>query len=136
MVSKAEKMYGNSPHLERDEESGKMGIKKSATKASEEHGTEGMHAHERHEHERRVMHHRHLKEHMDLHHKHEMEHSMHEAMKHGHKGALHERHEREYKEMHARHHSEMKDMHDRHEKEADGKTGESKIEKIEKDAKE
>lgn len=68
---KHEKMYKDSPKLERDKESGKMGVtKKEKESAKTDSGTDGMPEHETHAME---MHHRHAKERMDLHHKHEKE---------------------------------------------------------------
>ena len=105
MASKmAEKLYGNSPKMERDEESGKMGIKKKSaakegkdtTGEAEDQGSgqgvpmEVQHSMERHE----------------AHHSREREHHMHDMGKHGDK-----------KEMHGRHEKMMADMHKKHEKE-------------------
>lgn len=122
--SRAEKMYGDSPEMKRDEESGKMAVKKpsqSEKKSKEvEGGTEGA--------EREGMkdgampHHvRHAMGRNDMHARHEHEHSMHDHMKHGDK-----------KEMHARHEKEMRTMHTRHEKES----GEGMVEKTEANEKE
>lgn len=124
-MAKSDKLYADGPALGRDEETGKVEVKKPTKPADNGNGgatgTEGMAAPLRHAHERREMHHRHIGEHMQMHHRHEMEHAAHESAGHGHKGALHERHEREMGEMHGRHVAEMKKMHDRHEKEGGGK---------------
>lgn len=116
-MAKSDKLYGDSPTLERDEESGKVEAKRPKRDGAEEKGVEGMPPEARHRHERREMKHRHLNEHMALHHRHEIEHAHHDEGKGGHKGALHERHERELEELHSRHHKDVKAMHDRHEKE-------------------
>lgn len=118
MVSKHSKMYSDSPKMERDDETGKVVVKrekgeaKGGKKEDMKEGAMGD-AHARHAMDR-----------LALHHKHENEH-------HAHKGG--EKHE-----MHERHHSEMKAMHRGHEKEmASGeKTGGGMIEKVEKDGKE
>lgn len=110
-MSKASKMYENSPEMKRDGEDGKMKITKAEKiSARTNDGTEGMPIHEngmpmdvRHAHERR-----------DMHSRHETEHMMHKGDK---------------KEMHGRHESEMKSMHGRHEKEMSG-TGKEKIAKV------
>lgn len=96
MKSRGEKMYKDSPTLERGEDGKMSKTKKKETpedasgKAVEQDGS----THARHAMERGIMHHRH-----------EMEHAAHD-MKGGDK-----------KELHARHIKEMTDMHKRHEKE-------------------
>lgn len=114
MGSKA--MYKDSPKLERDTESGKMGVSKAPTaaekKADEVDGhTDGMQEHGSHPHDRRELAHKHIKEHMDMHHKHEMHHAMHK----GDKKVLHARHHEEKKALHATHEKEMAEMHAHHE---------------------
>ena len=119
-MSKADKMYKDSPKIEKDEE-GKLKVsKKSDAKeavdgeeAAGEPGMEGMKHEVRHAAERRALHHKHMKEHMELHHKHEMEHAAHK----GDKKEMHTRHEKEHKEMHGRHEKEMEAMHTKHEQE-------------------
>lgn len=115
MGKRSEKMYKDSPKLERDDESGKVERKKPTSKAAEkEAGTEGENRGGMEDHHGAVL---------DRHHmyaKHEHEHAMHK--------------DGDKKEMHERHQAEMKAMHKKHEKE--GKTGESKIEKTESDKKE
>ncbi len=101
-VSKAAKMYAESPEMGRGED-GKMAVTKKEKKSSEvAAGTEGvmsdsegMPAHARHASERR-----------DMHNRHETEHAMVDG-----KGT-------DKKEIHNRHEKEMKDMHSRHEKES------------------
>lgn len=102
--SRAERMYGDSPSLKRDEEDGKVKAKKpsEAEKKSEEvnSGTDGA------ERGSEDMNARHAMDRLSMHHKHEAEH-------HAHKGG-------DKKEMHKRHLSEHKAMHKRHEKEMGG----------------
>lgn len=111
-MARHEKMYGDSPRLERDKDSGKVEAKKPSKAEAVSTGTDGMAVSVRQASERREMHHRHVKEHLDLHNRHQTEHA------HGGEAlpALHERHENEYREMHKRHHAELKALHDRHEK--------------------
>src|SRR5690348_16651635 len=114
-MARSDKLYSDSPRLERDDESGKVETKKPSKKAEKEPGetgTEGMAVNERHAHERREVHHHHIAEHLATHHRNEMEHT-HEK---GDKKALHERHEQEFADMRARHGKELKALHDRHEK--------------------
>ncbi len=113
------KMYKDSPHLERDSESGKMAIKKKAPSASQKEsdkvqsGTDGMTVHEKtlqelnqkHQKERLEIFHKHEKEYLDVSHK-----ALGEAKAGGTAEADTSKH--------------------------DAGTGESKIEKIEKDKKE
>lgn len=113
MASKHEKMYANSPTLEKGED-GKPYVKKNKPTEAEkktaevDSGTAGMQMHDAtHALERGMMHHRH-----------EMEHTA-QDMKGGDK-----------KEMHARHIKEIADMHKRHEK------GGKIIEKVEDNKKE
>lgn len=103
MGKMADKMYGNSPKMERDEESGNMAIKKKEkegkdmTGEGEDQGSgEHVPVHARHAMERSEMHHTHMREH-----------HMHDHGKHGDKKEMHERHEKMMKEMHARHEKEM-----------------------------
>ena len=100
MSKQSERMYGNSPKLERDE-SGSVKIKKSETKAPEgaeaNGGGEGVPVLVKHAAER-----------AELHHKHEHEHHMHDLGKEStDKKDLHEKHEREFSEMHERHEKEL-----------------------------
>lgn len=123
-MSKVDRMYANSPKLERNE-SGKMTVmqKKSSEVNS---GTDGMpmtEEHQGHMHERMMMHHKHMHEKMMMHEKHEMAHRHHGG---GEKEKMHEKHEGEYADMHKRHHDEMKHMHSRHEKESHEGMAESK----------
>jgi len=101
MSKQAEKMYGNSPKLERDEKSGDMAVKRKEKPEEKAEGEDqgsaegGIPVTARHAMDRTEMHMKHAREHM-----------MHDAGKHGDK-----------KEMHGRHEEEMKMMHKRHEKE-------------------
>lgn len=128
-MSKADKLYGKSPKMERNE-GGDMEVKKHPDKTGEKtvgekpspesevtNGTDGMPVEARHAHERMEVHHKHVGEHLAMHKKHEMEHAMHDHHGGGHKGAMHERHEKEFEEMHKRHGAELELMHTRHEKE-------------------
>lgn len=114
MAARSERMYKDSPKLERDEESGKVAAKKPEKKADV--GNDGSNAempdniHPTNE--RRETKHRHVAEHLAMHHRHEMEHASHT----GDKKEMHGRHEAELAEMHSRHAGEMKKMHARHEK--------------------
>jgi hypothetical protein len=82
--SKSDKLYGDSPKMERDEKSGKMGIKKPSPKEAEatigdgepitaKQAEEVKDMHTRHENERSDMNGRHEKELKMLHAKHEKE---------------------------------------------------------------
>ena len=100
MSKMSEKMFGNSPKLER-EEGGKVSVKKSEAKAPEgkeaNGGGEGIHVLVKHSMER-----------AELHHKHEKEHHMHDLGEEANdKKALHEKHEREFEDMHERHEKEL-----------------------------
>lgn len=131
-MARADKMYKDSPELGRDEESGKMKVKKTDSKihreASEaESGTAGMPVHERHAMERR-----------EVHHRHETEHAMHGK---GDKKELHSRHEKERSDMVKRHekehgHEELTGgtAKSKEEKESKGSgEGKEKIKKVEKE---
>lgn len=103
MTKMSDKLYGHSPKMERDEESGKVAVKKkdkadADTKGeTEDQGTgESLPVHARHAIER-----------MDMHHMHQHEHHMHDHGKHGHKKEMHQRHEKMMKELYARHEKEM-----------------------------
>lgn len=118
MSKRTDKMYGNSPKMDRDE-TGKMDVKKHPDpKESKEAGTEGEVR------EGVPVHARHAMERLDMHHRHEHEHHTHDHGEHGDK-----------KEMHERHLKEHRDMMKRHEKE-DGATGGKMIDKVESDDKE
>ena len=103
-MKQSEKMYGNAPKLERDEQDGKVKVKKSEEKAPEgkeaNGGGEGIEVLDRHSMER-----------MDLHHKHQHEHHTHD----------HGKHPEDKKELHARHEEEVKMLYKKHEKELGGK---------------
>ena len=119
--SRSERMYSDSPSLKRDEDSGKMAVKKPSEekkKADEaQSGTDGA---DRGGADGDMMS-RHAMDRLAMHSKHEGEH-------HAHKGG-------DKKDMHKRHVSEMKAMHSSHEKEMGG-TGGEMIDKVEKDEKE
>lgn len=76
-MKRSEKMYANSPKLERNEE-GKMGITRAEKKSAEVNsGTDGVQEndveatdlHQRHAKERLELYHKHEKEHLDMTHK-------------------------------------------------------------------
>ena len=121
MGRRSASLYGNSPTSGRDEETGKVVVKK-AEKAEvlpkvaggAEGGKGDLPMEARHAGERREMHHRHAAEHMAMHMRHETEH----AHAKGDKAAMHRRHETEYKDMGKRHSDEMKILHGKQEKEA------------------
>lgn len=103
-MGKSEKMYKNTPKMERGDEDGKMKISKGEKETARENDDtasiateDGVAPNMRHAMERTMMHHRH-----------ETEHTMHDNGKTGDK-----------KEMHSRHIKEITDMQKRHEK---GKT--------------
>lgn len=115
--SKAEKMYGNPPETEQDDEGGfhvKPG-KANQTQA----GTEGESEHEaapvEHEHKMMDMHHRHEMEHMSMNRRHEVEHHA----SGGKDESMVEKHVHEHKEMNTRHIAELKKAH-KHGKEGGG----------------
>lgn len=99
MSKMADKLYGDSPKLERDE-GGSMKIKKSEKKANKSEGEDigsgdSIPVTARHSMER-----------MEMHHKHMRDQHTHDVGKHGDK-----------KEMHSRHMAEVGAMYKRHEKE-------------------
>lgn len=104
MGEMAKKLYGNSPKMERDEESGKMAVKKKAAakdgdkKEGEDKDGSG---------QALPVTVRHSMERNDMHHSMEREHHMHDMGKQGSKEEMHSRHEKMMKEMHARHEKEM-----------------------------
>lgn len=102
MSKMSEKMYGNSPKLEREEESGKVTVKKNSmdkdTSGEGEDQGSGQTV---------PVTSRHAMERMEMHHSHMRDHHMHDHGKHGDKKEMHERHEKMMKEMHARHEKEM-----------------------------
>lgn len=116
MVSRSEKMYKDSPEMKRDEESGKMEVKKPTKADAIDAGVDHMNINVRHPAERREMKHKHMAEHLAMHSKHEMEHAHHDG-KGGSKEMLHDRHEKEHKEMNSSHEAEFKKLHEKHEKE-------------------
>lgn len=98
MGKMADKMFGNSPKMQRDEESGKVAIKKKVV----DKDTAGE-AEDQGSGEQIPMDGRHSMDRLSLHHKHEGEHM-------AHKGG-------DKKEMHKRHMDEMEAMMKRHDKE-------------------
>jgi len=118
MASRADKLYGDSPSLERDTDSGAMKVAKTnkddemKNALSGEGGAGGEPLHMRHANERHETHVRHIHERMQMHQKHQVEHAGGED-----KAALHARHETEHEAMNSRHHAEKKALHKRHEKE-------------------
>lgn len=101
MGKMADQMFGNSPKMERDEESGKVAIKKKVvdkdtTGEAEDQGSG----------EQIPMAARHGMERAEMHMNHQREHHMHDHGKHGDKKEMHDRHEKMMKEMHARHEKE------------------------------
>lgn len=101
----ADKMYGNSPKLER-EEGGKMGVKRKGaekeedTAAAESEDRDGAG-------EPLPVTVRHAMDRGHMHAKHETEHAMHDHGKHGNKHEMHSRHMEEHKSMLKRHEKEM-----------------------------
>ena len=115
MKSRSDRMYADSPGLQRDQESGKVAVKKMPKegKVAVRDGSDGVPTEVHQPTERRDMHTRHMNGHMAIHGKHETEHAMHKG---GDKAAMHRRHEAEMKDTGARHLAEMKGIHARHEK--------------------
>ena len=134
-MAKSDKLYKDSPKLERDEESGDMAVKKSKTADVGNDGSSaemGGDIQASHAAERRETKHRHVAEHLAMHHRHESEHASSKAPRE----EMHGRHEAELKEMHGRHEKEIKAMHKRHTEGAgksEAKTGEKEIKKVEKE---
>lgn len=106
MSKMSEKMYGNSPKMER-EESGKMAVKKKvAEKDGKDMTGEGE---DKGSGEAVPMAARHMMERSDMHGRHEKEHALHDHGKHGDKHGMHERHRTEMASMHKAHEKEMKE---------------------------
>lgn len=95
----ADKMFGNSPKLGRDDEDGKVKVKKSDKSEDKEAVTEGGA-----ESEGVDMESRHSMDRAEMHMKHQREHMMHKG---GSKKEMHARHEDEHEAMHKRHEKEM-----------------------------
>lgn len=102
-MSRADKLYSDPPKMERDSESGKMGVSKAkkavAKQSAQLDGTamsEGAPA-------RRDMVQRHVQERMQMHGRHEADHESGKADT--------AKHESDLAEMHSRHLKEMKGMH-------------------------
>ena len=98
-MSIAKKMYDSTPTMERDEESGKMKVKKAEKKVEEADAQikedQGIPAYLRHSIERREVHNRHETEHMVGDHGKES------------KEELHKRHQEEIKMLHKKHEKEL-----------------------------
>ena len=103
MSKRTERMYKDSPHMERDKESGSM---KATKKPEMQHAKENSKGMEEHE-EGLPMVARHSMERSAMHARHETEHTIHD----------HTTPKKDKKEMHARHIKEHGDMLKRHEKE-------------------
>lgn len=96
-MARGEKMYRNSPKMERDVESGKMKVTKPESAAPElNDADQGIPVHVRHAMERQ-----------DVAMRHEREHAMVDYGKSGDKGEMLSRHQQEMKEIHKRHMKEM-----------------------------
>lgn len=102
MSEMSKKMYGNAPKLERDDEDGKVKVKKSDKSEDKEATTEGGA-----ESEGVPMMARHHMERSEMHMKHQREHHMHDHGKHGDKKEMHKRQIEEHEMMHKRHEKEM-----------------------------
>lgn len=105
-----EKMYKNSPKLERGEDK-KIHVVKSKKEAKGKMDDHEM----RHAHERQAMRDRHSGEHMEMGRKHEAEHVGKKDKK-----DMHKRHHEDMKSMHKNHAAEMREMLAKHEDEAAG----------------
>lgn len=119
-MNRASKLYSHSPRMERDEDSGEMGIHRPIEADKQDMGLSGnpiqgtpgeMPIEASQSHERHEMHHKHIEEHHQVHRRHELEHATHK----GEKSMLHKQQEKEYSEMHDRHEAEMKTVHKKHE---------------------
>lgn len=107
-MAKSDKLYKDSPKVERDGESGKMEVKtkareEKATSENSDAGTQGAMENDA------VPHYvRHAAERRDMNGRHEIEHGVHDAKTPGQpKKDMHDRHEKEFKEMHSRHEKEL-----------------------------
>jgi len=105
MANRADKMYGNSPKLKRDE-SGKVGISKDAAKASVENsGTKGVEAGGKED--GMPSHARHSLERNQLFSKFEVEHAASDYGSKGDKTEMYDRHAKEFKDLYKKHSKEM-----------------------------
>ena len=102
MSAKTEKMYKDSPKLERNEK-GKMHASKKP-EHKKEHKKEDHKEHGGHNGVDLIMHHKHAAERMELHHKHEKEHAAKSTPEHA-KAVmeLHAKHEKEHQALQAEH---------------------------------
>lgn len=105
MSKMADKLFGSSPKMERDEESGKMSVKKKV--AAKEGKDPTGEAEDQGSGQQIPMEVRHSMERHELHHSHEREHHMHDMGKHGDKKEMHSRHEKMRGDLHKRHEKEM-----------------------------
>lgn len=103
MSKMSEKMYGSSPKMERDEEDGKVKVKK-ANKAEADTSGE---AEDQGAGQSVPMEVRHSMERHEMHHAHEREHHMHDMGKGGDKKEMHSRHLKQHEDMMKRHEKEM-----------------------------
>jgi hypothetical protein len=101
--TQADKMYGDSPKLERDE-GGKMGVKKKSMEKKDDEA-EGEDEAGTGDHLPVMV--RHSMERHEMNSSHEREHHMHDMGKHGDKKEMHDRHEKMRKDLHTRHEKEM-----------------------------
>lgn len=125
-MSRAGKMYKDSPSLGRGEE-GHMEVTRKKEHHMEKHGgtagtEEAIPHHVRHAHERHAMHAKHVHEKMQMHGRHEHEHAMSDHGGHD-KGEMHSRHHAEHEVMNKQHEKEMGDMQARHESEGGSDVG-------------
>lgn len=103
--SRGHKFYANSPRMERDTETGKMGVTHKQKEAAQvDSGTEQMAEHEshmkdllhKHAMERLELHHKHEKEHMELQHKMRQHHEEHKSAEHHAESGKEEEHKVEH----------------------------------------
>lgn len=124
-MAKSDKLYKDSPSVERDKESGEVGVKKPSeadgenmqvdgVKSDGEKGGMPVNVHQASE--RREVKHKHVGEHLAMHHRHEMEHESMPA-EGGDKKTLTKKHDTELSAMHDRHAQEMLELHKRQNKE-------------------
>jgi hypothetical protein len=104
MSKMADKLYGNSPKMKRDEKSGDMVIEKKAAKKMEDKKESENESGSGND---LPMTARHSIERMNMHHQHQHEHHTHDHAGHGDKHEMHERHLKMLKEMMKRHEHEL-----------------------------
>lgn len=141
MSSRKERMYKDSPKLERGE-SGEMGVKKPNKAQVVEAGVDGAQREGEGASETLPSHVRHQMERDQMYARHSHEHALHDHHESGDKAEMHERHAKEMKSIYGRHEKEMKAGSMSGEKSkpvkesSSEKTGEKEIEKIKSDKKE